>query len=40
MLPTKNPEMSRKEVGMHLSAFNLIRGITAEGARGRDVQPR
>jgi hypothetical protein len=40
MLPTKNLEMSRKEVGMHLPAFNLIRGVTAEAARGRGVQPR
>ena len=25
---------------MHLLAYNLIRGIMAEAARGRDVQPR
>jgi hypothetical protein len=40
MLPTKNQAMLRKEVGMHLLAYNLIQGATAEGARGRDVQPR
>jgi Transposase DDE domain len=40
MLRTKTPEMVRKEVGMHLLAYNLIRGIMAEAARGRDVQPR
>ena len=32
--------MVRKEVGMHLLAYNLIRGVMAEAARGRDVQPR
>jgi Transposase DDE domain len=40
MLRTKTPDMVRKEVGMHLLAYNLIRGVTAEAARGRDVQPR
>jgi hypothetical protein len=40
MLRTKSPEMVRKEVGMHLLAYNLIRGVMAEAARGRDVQPR
>jgi hypothetical protein len=40
MLRTKTPEMVRKEVGMHLLAYNLIRGVMAEAARGRDVQPR
>jgi hypothetical protein len=40
MLPTKNLEILRKEVGMHLLAYNLIRGATAEAARGRDVRPR
>jgi hypothetical protein len=32
--------MVRKEVGMHLLAYNLIRGVMAEAARGRDMQPR
>jgi len=40
MLRTKSPEMVRKEIGMHLLAYNLIRGVMAEAARGRDVQPR
>jgi hypothetical protein len=40
MLRTKSPEMVRKEVGMNLLAYNLIRGIMAEAARGRHVQPR
>jgi hypothetical protein len=40
MLRTKTPDMVRKEVGMHLLAYNLIRGVMAEAARGRDVQPR
>jgi hypothetical protein len=40
MLRTKTPDMVRKEVGMHLLAYNLIRGVIAEAARGRDVQPR
>jgi putative transposase len=40
MLRTKSPEMVRKEVGMHLLAYNLIRGVMAEAARGRDMQPR
>jgi hypothetical protein len=40
MLRTKTPEMVRKEVGMHLLAYNLIRGVMAEAARGRDLQPR
>ena len=32
--------MVRKEVGMHLLAYNLIRGVMAEAARGRDMLPR
>ncbi len=40
MLRTKTPEMVRKEVGMHLLAYNLIRGVMAEAARGRDMLPR
>jgi hypothetical protein len=40
MLRTKTPEMVRKEVGMNLLAYNLIRGVMAEAARGRDIQPR
>jgi hypothetical protein len=40
MLRTKTPDMVRKEVGMHLLAYNLIRGVMAETARGRDFVPR
>ena len=40
MLRTKTPDMVRKEIGMHLLAYNLIRGVMAEAARGHDVQPR
>jgi Transposase DDE domain len=40
MLRTKTPDMVRKEVGMHLLAYNLIRGVMAEAARGRGIQPR
>jgi hypothetical protein len=40
MLRTKIPDMVRKEVGMHLLAYNLIRGVMAEAARGRDILPR
>jgi hypothetical protein len=32
--------MVRKEVGMNVLVYNLIRGVMAEAARGRDVQPR
>ena len=40
MLRTKSPEMVRKEVAMHLLAYNLIRGIMAEAARAAEVKPR
>jgi hypothetical protein len=40
MLRAKTPDMVRKEVGMHLLAYNLIRGVMAEAARGRDIVPR
>ena len=40
MLRTKSPEMVRKEVAMHLLAYNLIRGIMAEAARVEQVKPR
>jgi hypothetical protein len=33
-------DMARKDVGTHLLAYNLIRGVMAEAARGRDIQPR
>ncbi len=40
MLRTKSPAMVRKEVAIHLLAYNLIRGIMAEAARGGGVKPR
>jgi hypothetical protein len=40
MLRTKTPEMVRKEVAVHLLAYNLIRGIMAEAARVAAVKPR
>jgi hypothetical protein len=40
MLRTKSPEMVRKEVAMHLLAYNLIRGIMAEAARAVAIKPR
>ncbi|HSQ58329.1 MAG TPA: IS4 family transposase [Gemmata sp.] len=40
MLRTKTPEMVRKEVAIHLLAYNLIRGIMAEAARIGEVSPR
>jgi hypothetical protein len=40
MLRTKSPEMVRKEVAMHLLAYNLIRGIMAEAARVEEIKPR
>jgi hypothetical protein len=35
-----SPEMVRKEVAMHLLACNLIRGLMAEAARAKALQPR
>lgn len=40
MLRTKSPEMTRKEVAMHLLAYNLIRRIMAEAARVEEIKPR
>src|SRR5262249_54353330 len=40
MLRTKTPEMVRKEVAMHLLAYNLIRGLMAEAAATAGVKPR
>ncbi len=40
MLRTKSPVMVRKEVAVHLLAYNLIRGIMAEAARVGEIQPR
>ena len=40
MLRTQSPAMVRKEVAIHLLAYNLIRGIMAEAARVGEVKPR
>lgn len=40
MLRTKTPEMVRKEIWMHMLAYNLIRGVTAEAAEARGERPR
>jgi hypothetical protein len=40
MLRTKSPAMVRKEVAMHLLAYNLIRGVMAEAARVEAIPPR
>jgi hypothetical protein len=43
VLRCKTPQMARKEVWMHLLAYNLIRGVmaeAAEGVEGADVDPR
>ena len=40
MLRTRSPAMVRKEIGMHLLAYNLIRGIMAEAARAERLKPR
>lgn len=40
MLRTETPEMVRKEVAMHLLAYNLIRGLMAEAAQAEGLKPR
>jgi hypothetical protein len=40
VLRGQSPEMVRKEVAVHLLAYNLIRGIMAEAARVSTVPPR
>lgn len=40
VLRTKSPESVRKEVAVHLLAYNLIRGIMAEAARAVEAKPR
>jgi hypothetical protein len=40
MLRARSPEMVRKEVAMHLVAYNLIRGIMAEATRASELKPR
>jgi hypothetical protein len=40
VLRCKTPEMVRKEIWMHLLAYNLIRGVMAEAAIDHDLHPR
>jgi putative transposase len=40
VLRTMSPEMVRKEVAVHLLAYNLIRGVMAEAARVGRIAPR
>jgi hypothetical protein len=40
VLRCKTPEMIRKEVWMHILAYNLIRGLMADAARQEGVEPR
>lgn len=40
MLRARSPEMVRKEVAAHLLAYDLIRGVMAEAARGEGIPPR
>ncbi len=40
MLRTRSPEMVRKEVAVHLLAYNLIRGMMAETAWVEEIKPR
>lgn len=40
VLRCKTPEMVRKEIWMHLLAYNLVRAVMAEAARQADIEPR
>jgi hypothetical protein len=40
VLRCKSPEMVRKEIWMHLLAYNLIRGVMARAAEAHDERPR
>src|SRR3954468_21005119 len=40
VLSGQSPEMVRKEVAIHLLAYNRIRGLMAEAARASAVKPR
>src|SRR5262249_61863721 len=40
VLRCKSPAMARKEVGAHLLAYNLIRGVMAQAAAGLGCDPR
>jgi hypothetical protein len=40
VLRCQTPEMVRKEIGMHLLAYNLIRGVMREAAEAHEKTPR
>jgi DDE family transposase len=40
ILRCKKPEMVRKEIWMHLLAYNLLRGVMAEAATENELNPR
>ena len=40
VLRCKTPEMVRKEIWMHLLAYNLVRALMAEAARKEGIEPR
>lgn len=40
VLRCKTPEMVRKEIWVHLLAYNLVRAVMAQAAREHGVQPR
>jgi hypothetical protein len=40
ILRCQSPEMVEKEIGMHLLAYNLIRGVMAQAARAHGRAPR
>ena len=40
ILRCKTPEMVRKEIWMHMLAYNLIRGVMATAAEAHDEEPR
>jgi hypothetical protein len=40
VLRCQTPELVRKEFWAHLLAYNLIRGVMAEAARGEGIKPR
>jgi DDE family transposase len=40
VLRCKTPEMVRKEIWMHLLAYNLIRGVMVQAAGSHDARPR
>jgi hypothetical protein len=40
VLRCMTPEMVKKEIWMHLLAYNLIRGVMAQAAKEHDKQPR